>query len=712
MRVAGLALAVLCASCRCGAPEVEPVPAFVRVAPTQIDFGRVFVGSASSRGVEIINEGRAPLEGTWALTGAAFFSDDSVPTRALVGSNFMAVRCAPETVGVFDGVLTISLSGFEPIRVPLACEGIAVPECPSPGPCRVATWNTATSRCVESAQPDGTDCSSGDVCLVDALCNAGRCEGRLTNCEDADPCTSDTCHPQRGCEHAATVQCPGEGACRVGQCAAGVGCGLVDAIDGTPCGPSRTCTLADVCIAGACVQRDPPDGFTCSANGPCGGEGRCVNDQCIVGASSTVRPSWSAGSIVYDGGVDEAWSDLYAHRDGGLTLSSYFLTPARLSADSPTPVQLSQSSRRCISWLGWDVCGDLPALRNSPISAIDVRSGQTVWTYGNGFTDIAEFSAPRTEFFTARLAVMNENELLVLYESRTLGTDGTDPRCRTFAMIVVDRQGQHLRSRFLDDPIFSTCDHPHSYGVAVDAQSNIYLAFTPSSVDNPAISVQGTTIFSYSPALQLRWRRFMSGLVGGELSVGDGVLFQERSAEVLSTQTGATRAMLPGPFGLGVIGDGFAVAASAGDFTLRTVSTSNVMPGWQRTLSGAQSRAPLAVATWQSPWGPRDVALAFTQQGSAIRLEATELLTGARAFECPVDLPELPLMTSTTPGGIAVMMGGNPLYAGWSRCDECDPKYARTRSQFAWLPLPGLTPATVPWSGGWGNEGHTHHEGR
>ena len=711
-RLAGLVLALSVASCRCTNPEVQPIPEFVQVLPAQIDFGRVFVGSASSSGVEVVNAGKGVLEGTWSLTGEGFSADDSIPTRAVVGSTFMPLRCAPTTTGVFDGVLTITLTGFDPVRVPLSCEGVAPPECPSPGACKTATWNAVSSRCVATDVEDGTACAEGDLCLVSATCHAGRCEGQLRACADADPCTTDTCNPLRGCEHATTVQCADESPCRVGRCVSGVGCELTDAVDGTPCGPSRSCTLADVCIAGRCEQRDPPDGFQCAAGGPCGGDGRCQNDVCVQASAATITPTWTGGSKYWDGGADELWSDVYAHRDGGLSLSSYFMSATKLGADGPAPVQLTQTSRRCIAWQGWDVCGDLPAIGSSPITALDSVTGLQQWSYSNGRADVAEFALPRTEFFTGRLAVMNENELLVLYESRTFDEAGVDPRCRTYAMVVLDRRGQHLRSRFLDDPIFTTCNHPHSYGVAVDAQSNVYLAFSPSNADNPAISVPGTTIFSFSPSLQPRWRRHFPDLVGGELSVGTGLLFHEHSDEVLSTANGVTQTTLPVPFGLGVVGTGLAALASPGSATLRTLATSSLTPGWTRTLTGAQSRAPLAIAAWASPWGPRDVALAFTQQGNSHRLEATELATGALAFECPVAIDEAPLMATLVPGGIAVMTGGHAPYMGNTRCDDCDPKYARTRNFFALLPLPGLTPSSSPWSGGWGNEGHTHHEGR
>lgn len=421
-----------------------------------------------------------------------------------------------------------------------------------------------------------------------------------------------------------------------------------------------------------------------------------------------------------DGGPPEVWSDLFADRSGSLIVSSYLMSPPRLLANAAMPVTLAQPARRCITWLGWVVCGDLPATRDAPVSAIDSVTGQTVWTYMGAAAAIPEFVGPGVEFFTARLAVLSENELLALYESRTLSPEGVDPRCRNFGMVVLDRQGQYLRSLFLPDPIFSTCDHPHSYGVAVDAQSNIYLAFTPSAADNPATSLTDTVLFSYTPSLQLRWRRLVPGLQGGELAVADGLLFQQYSDEARQTQTGDVLAGISSPFGRGVIGSGTLVTVAStwapplpGIERLSSHSTSTVTGGWVRNLGGIMGRAPLSIATWASPWGPREVVLAFEHDGVQVNLEAIELLSGALAFSCPVDLPEVPAMTAVTPGGVGVMVGTVPLNPSWPVCENCDPKYARTRNSFGWLPLPGLQPSSsARWSGPWGNEGHSHHEGR
>ncbi len=696
----------------CRQDSLQPVPESIRVAPAQVDFGRVVVGASAFATVELINAGKAPLEGSWRLRGEGFRVDDGLPARAELGATALAVRCVPERAGLFDGVLEIALAGFQPLVVPLACEGVPRPDCEASGPCRRAAWSVAAGRCVEEPVDDGTTCAGADACLLTATCRAGRCEGEVRSCNDGDPCTTDTCHPVRGCEHLDAVRCPGAGPCGVGRCVPGLGCVVEAAADGTPCGPLRTCTEADVCMAGQCVRRDPPDGFECAPPSPCSASGRCVGDVCQRPVPTVLQPSWLVQPTQPDGGPPEAWSDLLATRDGGLAVSSYFMTPPRLGVNGAAPLELpAGAARRCVTWLDWLVCGDYPGSAAAPVSAVDVATGRTVWRYVDVARDVPEFAQPRVQFFTARLAVLSENELLALYESRTMTPEGGDPRCREFAMVVLDRRGQSLRSRFLADPLFSTCTHPHSYGVAVDAQANVYLAFTPSQVDNPATPLSGTTLFSFTPALQQRWRRFEPALGGGELTVADGLVFHQWAPTGWLTSTGQPTTALPAPLGLGVVGEGVAVAQGRGSDRLVTLDTATVTPRAPLRLRGQAGETPLTLARWDTPWGAREVVLAFTE-GDAMWLEAFELATGAEAFTCPVALPELPVMTAVTPGRVALLLQPQPLSPSWPRCDDCDPRFARTRAGVGSLALPGLTPSQADWAGAWGDEGHSHRERR
>jgi hypothetical protein len=701
-----LAVALLqTAGCRCARSTLEQLPASIRIVPQQLDFGDVRVGQSARLTVEVLNTGPSALEGQWAFQGTGFSADDVFPSRARVGSTFSIVSCTPTQVGELRGNLRISLDGFEPVDVPLTCKGVAPPQCVPSADCQTSQFDNAVGRCVETKQADGAPCAVGNLCFAEASCRNGRCEGRSVTCDDQNPCTVDSCSPDNGCQYEPRTDCPGQGPCRVGVCATGRGCELVDAADGVPCGQLRTCSLATVCVGGACVERDPPDGFQCTAASPCQEAGRCINDVCVPSPQpqGTLPRAWTLEGISSDGGVGPRWADLISESPGSLSVSSYFLSPPRTRV-TQTPVAFPQGARRCIGWRGLLVCGDLPG---QAVSAVDPSSGRTVWTMNQAAAVVSELNAPGVEFFTARLAVLNENELLALYESRTLTSEGADPRCREFSMVVINGIGQAIRGAHLQDPIFDICNHPHSYGVAVDKLSNIYLGFSPSGEDNPATTLLGTTLFSFSKALQLRWQASVPTLEGAELMVGDGLLFQERSAEVRATADGTVVANLPAEFGSGVIGKNIAVggAVSSG------LSTSSLQPLWQSSIFVNASSGPLTLARWNSPWGNREVVLSFSQRGAQVVLNATELETGAAAFSCPVDVPQLPAMTAMVPEGIGVMWGLVPTTGGAS-CAKCDPRFARTANDFALISLPGLSPSLETWTGVWGDAAHGHHEGR
>lgn len=58
------------------------------------------------------------------------------------------------------------------------------------------------------AAPDGTACDDDNVCNGAETCEAGVCAAAVPlDCDDGDPCTSDSCDPQLGCLHGAIPGC-------------------------------------------------------------------------------------------------------------------------------------------------------------------------------------------------------------------------------------------------------------------------------------------------------------------------------------------------------------------------------------------------------------------------------------------------------------------------------------------------------------------------
>lgn len=702
--VTGLLLSVAA----CGVDALRPVLTDLRVSPAQVDFGRVIRGQAIERTVSLENASRGDLEVTISISGAGFSVLDA-PARLIPGTTELRLRFRPEDEGAFDGVCSVQVPGFRPIDVPLSGEGAPIPECVTDTPCHVSAWSAADGRCVETNAPDGVSCES--ACLVDATCSGGRCVGAPLDCDDRNACTVDTCEPSRGCVHSDAVTCPGAGPCQVGVCDPQTGCGLAPAEDGTPCGMRRDCNAADVCISGECVLRDPPDNFVCADESPCQAEGRCQGDLCVRPAARVLTPTWHRGELPTDGGQGDLWTDLLLESDGGVTLSSYFVSPQLLNASSSSPVSLPQSARRCIHWRGLLVCADYPGNVAAGVSALDEATGNIVWTYGGIATDLPEYAGPTVQVFLARLMTVSDQELVALFESRTLNPDGTDPRCRHFALVVLDAQGHAVAARRVENPIFEVCTHPHPYGAAVDVNGNIYLAFTPSGQDNPATALEDTLLMSYSPVLQPRWVHPIAGLPGGELSVAGGWLFHERSGSAYGTADGLPGNALPVPFGLGVATRELVIAAP-GDQTVRLEAFDGVTlkPTWQRQTNGVPwfTGAPLALATFETPSGKRPVVLTFDSDGLTRAVGATDVETGAELFRCPIAVPDTPGFVSPAAGGLAV--GALEPSTMVDRCERCDPRFARSRMVFQWFEMPGLSPGTGRWTGLNGGVGHDHRE--
>ena len=140
-------------------------------------------------------------------------------------------------------------------------------------------------------------CNDNDACTINDLCGAGSCGGGGSlNCEDANPCTVDSCDPAAGCIHlwadapcddfnpctegdhcdegvckpGSTVGCDDQDVCTDDSCDVQAGC--VHTHNQAPCNDLNECTTGDVCAAGVCAG---PDGLNCD-------DGKiCTDDSCV-----------------------------------------------------------------------------------------------------------------------------------------------------------------------------------------------------------------------------------------------------------------------------------------------------------------------------------------------------------------------------------------------------------------------------------------------
>jgi len=92
-----------------------------------------------------------------------------------------------------------------------------------------------TGQCVTQPLGDGRPCSDEDLCTLGDICLQGICTSSAPrSCGDDNPCTIDTCAPDKGCLHEFT--------------------------SAWPCEDGSECTVGDFCDTGACI---PGSGNAC-----------------------------------------------------------------------------------------------------------------------------------------------------------------------------------------------------------------------------------------------------------------------------------------------------------------------------------------------------------------------------------------------------------------------------------------------------------------
>ncbi|MCB9737641.1 MAG: hypothetical protein H6747_00060 [Deltaproteobacteria bacterium] len=101
--------------------------------------------------------------------------------------------------------------------------------CDDSNPCTNDACDPVSGEC-KSTQFDGP-CDDGNKCTSNDVCAAGKCEGKLSNCNDNNPCTDDTCDTIIGCKN-------------------------TPKFGGTPCDDGLACTTNDKCDGGQCVGKN------------------------------------------------------------------------------------------------------------------------------------------------------------------------------------------------------------------------------------------------------------------------------------------------------------------------------------------------------------------------------------------------------------------------------------------------------------------------
>jgi hypothetical protein len=700
----------------CRGPSLSGADGEVSFARAAQHLGDAWVGVEVSARVVVQNHGRSELPVSWEVPEG--FTVDLLPLSLPSGDTELTVRFAHREPGLYKGILRVKAERSPASSIVLSALSLELPACNAPGPCSTWTFDLALGECVETVAPDGMSCDAGSHCVLDATCQQGRCVGTARTCDDGNACTLNTCNALTGCEFPPAPPCPGDGKCGLGVCHPSTGCSTVPAQDGTVCG-QVACDAAEVCIGGACVIRDPPDGFICAEASPCQGQGICAGTACVRPAAVPLTPEWSYNVASPTEPAPQKLHDFMLDDDGRMAMTGFFSSPVINAGTSQLQRLDSKRARRCLLWNTKLACADLREYDlpghdvDGTVALLDAQGG-TLWRFRLA-TARPAFVQQTDNLFLARLVVMGPDRLAAIYEAFPKNS-AAGTQCRAFYLAVLDAAGGLVSAQKISDAFLGQCNHPHPYGAVSDVKGNLYLSFSPSSAGTvPLIAQNPSLLHSYDRDGAFRWRR-VDVQPGGELGVVGNLLFSEGSQTPLFTSTGAPLTPLGGAREM----VGRAVATSS-----RYVSSPwfgfsgatelhgyahDTQRAWSYELSAAGDTF-LSRELRLGQWHPRpqaqkrEVVLAFARlagQGTLLALDPQE---GRELWRCELHahVASAPQLFEVARDQLVVM--GDAEFPG-----EGDPPFANSHGSFWRFRLNGVGPSGAPWPGTWGGAGHDHHE--
>ena len=226
------------------------------------------------------------------------------------GSNICGCQKDADCASQEDGDLCNGTLYCDTSKIPYGCKvkvaTIMACDISKDTTCTTTVCDGKMGKCGAVFAVDGKNCDAdGSVCTNGDACGGGLCKaGALVECDDKNPCTSDSCDNKLGCLHIAnSLACDADGSvCTVNDictdkvCVAGAkkvcddgnvctddACdkvtGCVTAANVAVCNDGNACTNGDVCGAGKC------GGLVLS----CDDKNICTTDTCDVtkGCAST-----------------------------------------------------------------------------------------------------------------------------------------------------------------------------------------------------------------------------------------------------------------------------------------------------------------------------------------------------------------------------------------------------------------------------------------
>jgi hypothetical protein len=283
-----------------------------------------------------------------ATTYNTFGGDAGVQTDEHGGASIASLPASATTTYNVNVLASVQTWCADPslnrgwIVLPTAADGVRV---------RSSEYATAAERPTLTIQYIGGcnsngECDDGDVCNGLETCVASQCvAGTPLDCDDGNPCTTDTCDPILGCQHANTADgtscadtdlCDGAETCQSGVCT-----------EGAPlvCDDGNACT-DDTCVpATGCLYTNNTsvcdDGVACTGNdvctdGTCSGVDTCANGMTCNHATGVCESS-SPSFVAYN---DCVYASATQQTDPEGVLVPYIaanVTTYNIGAGSPGP---------------------------------------------------------------------------------------------------------------------------------------------------------------------------------------------------------------------------------------------------------------------------------------------------------------------------------------------------------------------------------------
>ena len=227
-----------------------------------------------------------------------------------------------------------------------ACQGGALVDCDDKNPCTTDTCD-GKGGCSHVALADKAACDDGDPCTLLDACQGGACKALAIDCNDSNDCTADACVGGT-CKHVNVLgTCDDKNGCTSGDtCAAGVctpGKAVDCTVDTKGCG-SGSC-LSTGSQTFSCTVQNQPDGTTCNAdNNGCTVGDACKSGACVAGSAKDCS---SANSP--DGCLVGTCTSLSASTNSCGTQPASGGTPCNADGNGCTAGDACNGSGKCVA---------------------------------------------------------------------------------------------------------------------------------------------------------------------------------------------------------------------------------------------------------------------------------------------------------------------------------------------------------------------------